>query len=63
LLDSLAGYANERGYRVVQLWTGHDNHRARQLYRRAGFASSGRTNRLSTGQLVVHFTRTIGPSS
>ncbi|WP_329249177.1 GNAT family N-acetyltransferase [Actinoallomurus sp. NBC_01490] len=39
----------------LQVWTGSGNERARRLYRRAGFAPSGRTALLEPGRTIEQF--------
>lgn len=59
LLTSVATYAAKQGYSLLQLWTGQSNERAQRLYRRAGFELSGRTQKLDSGELVLHLTRPV----
>jgi ribosomal protein S18 acetylase RimI-like enzyme len=59
LLDTIAEHAARRGHRVLQLWTGQTNHRARHLYRRVGFRPTGNARHLPTGEPVVQLATTI----
>jgi GNAT superfamily N-acetyltransferase len=62
LLTAIATYAAKQGYNRLQLWTGQSNERAQRLYRRAGFELSGRTQKLNSGELVLHLTRSVAGS-
>jgi ribosomal protein S18 acetylase RimI-like enzyme len=59
LLTAVATYAAKQGYSRLQLWTGQSKERAQRLYRRAGFELSGRTQKLDSGELVLHLTRSV----
>ncbi|MBO0867507.1 MAG: GNAT family N-acetyltransferase [Micromonosporaceae bacterium] len=54
LLDALGEQAGGRGYRMLQLWTGQANDRARRLYQRAGFQPTGRTKKHG-GQTIIQY--------
>ncbi|MEV0398839.1 GNAT family N-acetyltransferase [Actinoallomurus sp. NPDC050550] len=59
LLDAVREEALRQGHTSLQLWTGQGNDRALRLYDRTGFRPSGRTGRLSTGERIVHLTRSL----
>ena len=59
LLTSVATYAAKQGYSLLQLWTGQSNERAQRLYRRSGFELSSRTQKLDSGEMVLHLTRPV----
>jgi GNAT superfamily N-acetyltransferase len=59
LLDAVSSLATDRSYKLLQLWTGEGNQRARRPYESAGFRPSGREQRLDTGENVIHLTYTL----
>lgn len=59
LLDAVGETAVHCGHTQLQVWTGRHNHRALRLYQRAGFQPSGRTERLDTGEPVIHLARIL----
>lgn len=61
LLDEVTTTASAQGYASLQLWTGTGNERAQRLYRRCGFVASGRHVTLGTGEVAVHFVRSLLP--
>jgi ribosomal protein S18 acetylase RimI-like enzyme len=54
----LAEVAATAGRRRLSLWTGAGNERARRLYRRAGFAPTGRV-REHGGETIIHLERVL----
>ncbi|WP_028935084.1 GNAT family N-acetyltransferase [Pseudonocardia spinosispora] len=53
LLAETARSARDRGYRLLQLWTGRGNLAARRLYEIAGFTPTGRETALPTGEQIL----------
>jgi|SRR5215203_4726548 len=58
LVDDLLVEARSRGYERAQLWTQHDNARARLLYEGRGFRVSGREKE-EFGETILHFQRAL----
>lgn len=58
LVDALLKEARSRGYEQAQLWTQHDNARARRLYEGHGFRPSGREKE-EFGELIIHHERAL----
>jgi ribosomal protein S18 acetylase RimI-like enzyme len=55
LADAVVAWARERGFGGVVLWVTEGNKRAIDLYERAGFAATGRRDRLPSNDRLEVF--------